>query len=471
MTSPGDLAGSRRAFVIAPAGCGKTELIARAIANDYGKTQLVLTHTHAGVSAIRSRLKKYGVPPRGAAVDTIAGFALRLSTGYPSTSGLAEFQPTGAMWNQVNLTALKVLERSFARRMLAASYGGLYVDEYQDCTVQQHRIVQALAEIMPTRVLGDPLQGIFDFAGTLVSWDDDIPQYFEELEPLSTPFRWKGRNEDLGDWLLSIRDPLLQNRTLDISGAPIEIGDASQPKQVLKCMEFAGRTGSVVAIRKWAADAHNTARNLGGRYSSMEEMECGDLVKMAKRLDQSEGTRRAALLIEFASLCATSVSTVLSTVRKQLDSGHTPARARRIELNSAIDALVAVCTADQSDWNTSLIALERLSRLPGVRIFRGELLAEMRKILTGVADGSFENLTDAAWRVRDRARHQVRKLDYRLVSRALLVKGMEFDHCLVLDASEWNARELYVALTRGSRSLAVHVPGAKTDLIYRGAKP
>jgi DNA helicase-2/ATP-dependent DNA helicase PcrA len=42
-----------------------------------------------------------------------------------------------------------------------------------------------------------------------------------------------------------------------------------------------------------------------------------------------------------------------------------------------------------------------------------------------------------------------------IVSRTVLVKGLEFDHALVLDADSMDAQNLYVAMTRGSRSLTV----------------
>jgi DNA helicase-2/ATP-dependent DNA helicase PcrA len=37
----------------------------------------------------------------------------------------------------------------------------------------------------------------------------------------------------------------------------------------------------------------------------------------------------------------------------------------------------------------------------------------------------------------------------------LLLKGLEFDHAIVLDADDMNANNLYVALTRGSKTLTV----------------
>lgn len=55
--------------VALPAGAGKTELIAASVAKatQQGGTCLVLTHTHAGVDALRRRMKKFGVASDGQA--------------------------------------------------------------------------------------------------------------------------------------------------------------------------------------------------------------------------------------------------------------------------------------------------------------------------------------------------------------------------------------------------------------------
>lgn len=51
-----------RGTITAPAGCGKTHLIAEALTNRAEtKPILVLTHTNAGVAALRERLERYGV--------------------------------------------------------------------------------------------------------------------------------------------------------------------------------------------------------------------------------------------------------------------------------------------------------------------------------------------------------------------------------------------------------------------------
>ena len=58
-------------------------------------------------------------------------------------------------------------------------------------------------------------------------------------------------------------------------------------------------------------------------------------------------------------------------------------------------------------------------------------------------------LSDAAWSVRQRTRVLGRQVYSRSVSTPLLIKGLEFDHAIVLNANELTNKELYVALTRG----------------------
>src|SRR6185437_11647963 len=66
----------QRGSVTAAAGCGKTHLIAAALRRHQGRLPiLVLTHTNAGVSALRLRLNNTGVPVSAYRVATIDGFA------------------------------------------------------------------------------------------------------------------------------------------------------------------------------------------------------------------------------------------------------------------------------------------------------------------------------------------------------------------------------------------------------------
>jgi len=62
---------------------------------------------------------------------------------------------------------------------------------------------------------------------------------------------------------------------------------------------------------------------------------------------------------------------------------------------------------------------------------------------------------EAARRVREEHRAGQRTVAQRSVGSTLLLKGLEADMAVILNASEMDARHLYVAMTRGARRLVV----------------
>jgi superfamily I DNA/RNA helicase len=162
-----DLLAIDRGSVIAPAGCGKTQHIVEAIAkHSDSKPILVLTHTNAGVAALRARLQRARVPASRYRVSTIDGFALFLVKSFPKRSGIGSDSPALSS-SKLNYAVIRqhatvLLESAHIKQMLGASYSRVFVDEYQDCVLPQHRIVSQLANHFPCVVLGDPLQAIFE---------------------------------------------------------------------------------------------------------------------------------------------------------------------------------------------------------------------------------------------------------------------------------------------------------------------
>lgn len=451
VTTPDELAAATKAYVIAPAGCGKTELIAAAVAA-LDSRQLVLTHTHAGVGALRNRLRTYGVPKARARVETIAGFALRIACSYPVTSGFDVQRPRDAQWAEVYAAAIRVLSTRAGREILAASYDGAFVDEYQDCVTDQHALVLALTGVLAVRILGDPLQGIFGFKGQqLVDWDD-VEAAFERLPDLAVPWRWKKTNPELGEWLLSIRPRMLAGLRPDLRSGPVEVRAYSDAAQVLACSQRIKDT-SVVAIRKWPRDAHSVASKLGGNFTSMEEMESKDLLAHARAIGSCDGIERALRVIAFSKTCVTQVGKHLKTTEDRLKAGRLPTATTGAGNQHAVEALRRVATDDAAGAVSD--ALMAIKNLPGSKTYRSELFGEMQKTLRLAASIPELGWDDAAWEVRDRARRDGRTLERRLVSRTLLIKGLEFDHAIVLNADELDEKNLYVALTRGSKTLTV----------------
>jgi DNA helicase-2/ATP-dependent DNA helicase PcrA len=115
-------------------------------------------------------------------------------------------------------------------------------------------------------------------------------------------------------------------------------------------------------------------------------------------------------------------------------------RSRRIHAQSAIDLLVEI------------------NEQGGVRTHRPAVLRACIGAMQ-TCDGTEGNtFYDAALRAREQNRLVGRPLPRRAVGSTLLLKGLEADVPVVLNAADLNARNLYVAMTRGSKALVICSP-------------
>ena len=464
MTDAELLLNADRAFVIAPAGCGKTQLIATAVHLDAAHRSLVLTHTYAGVDVLRKRLKALGAAASTYEVDTIAGWCLRLAASFPNTSGITTQRPVKEQWDAVYIAVTHLLSIKAIKTVIRTSFHSVFVDEYQDCSPLQHEIVLKIADILPTRILGDPLQGIFDFEGSeIVDWQTHVKPHFDELPHLSEPHRWAVKNPALGDWLLTVREKLETGRPIDLRQAPsgcvrfVQLPNDSRQRENFQretCMSETCRSGeTLLAIHNWENQCHGIARQTGGKFRSPETIECNALFEVAKEFDNApDGRVLARAVFKFSYLCLTKVKTDLErTAARIFDSRGL--QNRQYQHQEQLDALAEI--AEVGSLLMVRKALVLLARTPGAKKVRHELFQEMLNALREYERGRHACLQEAALLTRDWTRRTGRAPGRYVISRKLLVKGLEFDHLLNLDANELDRKNLYVALTRASRSLTV----------------
>lgn len=95
-----------------------------------------------------------------------------------------------------------------------------------------------------------------------------------------------------------------------------------------------------------------------------------------------------------------------------------------------------------------------LRGLPEVSVYCREAWEEVTTSVA-IAGNDGCTVTEALHQLRNRSRAVGRRPAARVVSRPLLVKGLEFDHVIILNPERYSAQELYVALTRGSKTVTV----------------
>lgn len=446
--------------VIAPAGCGKTELIARAVAEHGRGSDLILTHTNAGVAALAARLAERGASTAGCDVSTIAGWCLRLVRSYPEAAGIprAECEPPRD-WDEVYRAATRLLEmRSFAR-IFRARYSGLLVDEYQDCNAAQHALIRRMGALRRCVVLGDPLQSVMDFDGGVPDWSGVVEVDFPSAGELDEPWRWRPHRPDLGEWLLDVRRRICARQEIDLAQAhedgilrwrcSTEHDIRSRLSET--CHSLADQEGSAIVVRKHEHQCVASARAYP-RFSLLEATELRPVVDLIDELEQSDAP--GLILCAWAKRMTVRAPAPLDGVRRHLENGTAPnAAAGWRELHT----LFAAVDTDSAEAVLAALVAVRAYRPqsgPSPRILRPGLWFAMESACRH-ASARGVGLREAVTHVTSRRRTTGRDCPRLAIGRPRLIKGLQFDRVIVLDAEDLDPRELYVSLTRPTRWLGV----------------
>ena len=447
-------------YVEAAAGCGKTEAIVRAVGDYCTGTQLVLTHTHAGVGALRQRFKKHKVSREKYHIDTIASWAWRWVRKYPenaSYEGAVEF----AEWSNVYAAMANLLEKDFVTRGILNSYAGVIVDEYQDCTVQMHALISKLSTLLPCRILGDELQGIFELGNeSLVKWPDVRSTFRNNLGALHTPYRWeKAGNRDLGNWLINARLTFKAGAEPDLTGSPVERAAVSAAELGARLVSLTHKKqGRICVIRSKSHPLPKAIETtlVNKSYHLLEANELPTLRDLIRVYVGGASKEQSEASIKFLKSAFGGVPPDVKKFVQRLLRGESlrPMNADRRQLAS-----------DHRSGATPhalLAVLRYLEKQNQVACKLRDSVSVLKCILEEHVETSI-SLTTLFTEEIARRKHFSRGSEFRCVGSTLLVKGLEFENAIIVKGNKWGtAKDLYVALTRGSKSVTVlDVTGAK----------
>ena len=448
------------AAIIAPAGHGKTEMIVNLVAFAEGK-QLLLTHTNAGVDALQKRLNQHPVSRDKYTVTTIAAFCTKWCNAYSRNAEFdRDISPVDKdskkqYYQQLYQGPKKIFAHQWAKDVLQATYTGIIIDEYQDCIQTQHEIFLAISVFLPVRVLGDPLQGIFEFAGALVDWND---LGYEIVSIDTYPWRWEKTNCDLGAYLMTIRQQLIP--TLSKQPCNVQIHSCNGSIELLNPQSFDGYTllkelqmyNSVLYVSRWPKGQLDICKRMPGIFQYDEKQDCDELFAFAENFDSNCDSLLAAEVITFASICATEVSTELKVFANQMKLNNYD--FSRIKNNKEFGEILTLCKGD-TRHNTILKILDWISQNTTFKQYRTELYQEMIRSVK-YAQSTGDSIYDTANYIRKDIAQQKRYTNFKyLSSRTLLSKGLEFD-CVIIDMSDpLSAKEFYVAMTRAMKKIYI----------------
>ena len=464
MVSVEAILGSSRGLIVAPAGCGKTHLITETLAVTDDKPYLVLTHTTAGVAALKQRLKRLGVPNKNYVVSTIDGWARHIANIFPASCDVrATPDNPGVFYPELRRKVQGYVGPGHISEIISSSYSRLLVDEYQDCDANQHALICSLSEVLPTTIFGDPMQCIFDFGGPMPSWNRDVMSIFPLITELNTPWRWINSGAPkLGEWVLNCRIALMQGGVVDLLSCPeymrwiqltgnSQVDSQRQTEIQYEIRNINGDKDSLLVIgdSRNARSRHNFASTSRG-IDVVEPVDLGDVTRVAQDLDNQNGEELANNLLDAVSSMMTGVGRAKVIDRMPtILAGRNRTPASPVELS--VKEIIELGTRPSIER-----LLNCLEESQDTRVFRREAFSALKRSVSLSISDCSKTIKQAAEVVREQRRHNGdRRIPTRAIGSTLLLKGLESDHSLILDAGAMNPHHLYVALSRGAKTITV----------------
>ena len=451
-----------KSFIVAPAGYGKTYAIAECLKHTNGK-QLILTHTHAGVASLKEKIWDQGIKSNQYLVETITSFAQKYVDAFYCSNDIPEQDDASAYYPFIIEKAKKLFEITPIRDVIEVTYSGLFVDEFQDCTIRQHDLINVLAETLPTHVLGDSLQGIFNFNGEmLVDFDKDLSG-FEQLPDLVEPWRWKNSNPDLGKSLDSIRGLLEESKTIDlemyephIEVLQIEEEDKYTYKSDYNRKIWAlTREDNVLILHPDSTNLY-VRKDFVSRFNNafvlVEAIDSKDFYELSRDLDNVDLSNAYRIIYDLIPGLFNGVTSRDKWFNKN------GVKSKRSESDKILtDSLGGDIEEIKQNISLSKISeiFKKTNNLPDMKCYRKELFWDLCKSLEQ-AEHKGISVYEAMTKIRNMKRRMGRKISGKCIGTTLLTKGLEFDTVAILDAHNFKChKNFYVAITRACKKLII----------------
>ena len=441
-----------KSILIAPAGYGKTYSICKCL-EIVTKKHLVLTHTNAGVASIREKLKKLNVPSKNYHVETIASYCER----YVASYGQEDLFPieTTKKYKDLYVAASNLLENKIIQSIIRETYEGVFVDEYQDCSVFQHKFILSLSQIIKVHILGDPMQAIFNFKDELINWE--TIKDFGDSYKLNEPQRWlQSGYSELGEDLHNVRNNI-ENKT------PIVIANYK-------------------SIEKWNFSESDISAMSGSLFSKMQSISSEQSL-LVIYYDSRFYRNRVDLCKKFKWLknvepfdkkenfnLARSVQTLNSSsyynffynnfrdffMAKEFDeffSGKDIKSKRDITKEDMIKNIRIIKKALDANFTLELFyAFINYITIDLKLKAYNDTFYDLQNAIYKSIDNKI-SIEDAMRQIHKIRKIQGRSIQGKYIGTTLLTKGLEFDTVVILCPQKMNSNNLYVAMTRASKRL------------------
>lgn len=343
-------------------------------------------------------------------------------------------------------------------------------------------------------ILGDELQGIFDFDGRCLSFENDLKD-FVSFDLLQKPWRWhkEGNCRELGDKILEWRRILLSNHKqirlesnpeahVEVFLSQLEAQDNNQEYfvrlrdiiQANDCdsllilfpmyLEFQGKR----TLFRGKIDERVSYRarfDFEHRFLMVEAIDDKAFYANADAVDiliqkinsprtRTSKERKIYDLMESLTFKTSGITGLDSWFNKdkeyRLRNKQGDNKDKQEKLRRLIDNFV-----EHPSKRGVLELINFFMKEVGMRPKRRELVSSIQYCLRNYPDEAV-TVSDSMKEMRNAVRRYGRKIQGRCIGTTLLTKGLEFDTVIVLDAHRFqDSKNFYVAISRACKNLVI----------------
>lgn len=488
-----DFVNSDQSFLEAYAGHGKTTAIADCLLQSAPNSHyLILTHTHAGIASLLKKFKTKNVPSTKYQLETIDGFAQRIVLSQQGSINLPSQEDKKYFKIAVKICA-ELLDSKRIQYVMGISYDGVFVDEYQDCSPQQHQMILTLTKAIPLHCLGDYMQGIFSFGDEgIVDLKKDL-FFFQKFNSLTYPWRWHPDYLPLGNKIKEMREELEKYSRISLAHNPNErvyvyqypnctVYEPNYGKflrDVIKA--HSSKSMLIICPSYYEVDKRGVSRLRGGlndrielkskidfnnSYILLDALDADFYYSAANRLDTYIGdcinNRRINRINHLFDILADKLFIQRTGLGKWIDRNKNTLKKRTgdnfklyLKLSESFDIF------ESSPNNENLYTiLEYIIHLPEIKCSHLHCYYEVLRVIRCSVEES-TSIIDAMKQNKTRIRHMGRHIEGKCIGTTLLTKGLEFDTVIICDADKFeDKRHFYVAISRACKQLVIltHYP-------------
>lgn len=183
----------------------------------------------------------------------------------------------------------------------------------------------------------------------------------------------------------------------------------------------------------------------------MEEVERKNLIDSLSEFEKGKNREKILTLLKITFKCMTKVGSELKLIFQCVEK-ETAFRGRKYQdLNMIIDTYIRT-------GNINLLSkiLDYVGLIEDAKIYRKELWSDLKKLFVSLTLNPNESVISLARKqIEMYSNKGCRYIYNKTISRPFLIKGLEFNHAILLDADALKPKELYVSLTRGSNYLTI----------------